>query len=58
MKSKTIKLFSGLAYGRSICLLGWNVLQGALTVGLVYTYAPYFGRLNGALDTSLSVDLT
>ncbi|MFO7710544.1 MAG: ABC transporter ATP-binding protein [Candidatus Woesearchaeota archaeon] len=50
LKSKTIKMFSGFAYGAFIFLLGYNVLQGVLTVGLIYTYTSYFGRLRSALE--------
>lgn len=50
LKFKTIKIFSALAYALFILVLGLDVVDGAITVGSVFMFANYFGKLKNALD--------
>jgi ABC-type multidrug transport system fused ATPase/permease subunit len=49
-KFKTIKIFSAVAYALFILILGFDVINGLITVGSIYIFASYFGKLKGGLD--------
>ena len=49
-KFKTIKIFSAIVYALFILLLGFDVINGLITIGSIYVFASYFGNLKGALD--------
>jgi ABC-type multidrug transport system fused ATPase/permease subunit len=49
-KSKTVKIFSALGYAGFILLTGFDALAGAITVGSIFVYVSYLGRLKLALQ--------
>ncbi len=49
LKVKSVKIFSAVAFGGFILILGLDVVAGAITLGSIYIFANYFSRLNRAL---------
>ncbi len=51
LKFKTIKIFAAIMYALFILLLGLDVVKGIISVGSIYVFASYFGKLKGAMDS-------
>jgi ABC-type multidrug transport system fused ATPase/permease subunit len=49
-KSRTIKVWSALGYAGFIMLTGFDALAATITVGSIFVYASYFGKLKLALQ--------
>jgi len=49
-KFKTIKIFSAIVYALFILVLGFDFVGGVITLGSIYLFASYFGKLKGGLD--------
>ena len=50
LKFKTIKIFAAVMYALFILMVGFDVINGLITVGSVYVFVSYFGKLKGAMD--------
>ena len=50
LKFKTIKMFAAVMYAFFILIVGFDVINGLITVGSVYVFVSYFGKLKGAMD--------
>lgn len=48
-KFKTLKIFSAIIYAAFILLLGLDFIQGIISLGSIYVFASYFGKLKGSL---------
>ncbi|MBD3319108.1 hypothetical protein GF342_04335, partial [Candidatus Woesearchaeota archaeon] len=48
-KSLAINTFAAIGYGAFVFVAGLDALVGVITIGSIYTYASYFGRLRGGL---------
>ena len=48
-KFKTLKIFSAIIYASFILLLGLDFVQGIISLGSIYVFASYFGKLKGSL---------
>jgi ABC-type multidrug transport system fused ATPase/permease subunit len=44
-KTKSIKIFSAIAYAAFLLILGLDVVRGAITVGSIVVFATYFAKL-------------
>ena len=51
LKFKTIKIFAAIMYALFILLIGLDVVKGIISVGSIYVFASYFGKLKGAMDS-------
>ena len=49
-KFKTIKIFSAIVYALFILVIGLDFVRGVITLGSIYLFASYFGKLKGGLD--------
>lgn len=50
LKFKTIKIFAAVMYALFILIVSFDVINGLITVGSVYVFVSYFGKLKGAMD--------
>jgi|TARA_Y100000310_G_scaffold25911_1_gene24779 ABC-type multidrug transport system fused ATPase/permease subunit len=50
LKFKTIKMFAAVMYALFILMVGFDVINGLITVGSVYVFVIYFGKLKSAMD--------
>ncbi len=49
-KAKTIKIFATVGQASFVFLLGYDVVNGGISVGSIIVFYTYFGRLRSALD--------
>ena len=50
-KSLTIKAFAGAGYGGFVLMTALDAVSGLITIGSIYIFSSYFGRLRTAMQT-------